>query len=39
MKTIIWAKYRPPVVLQIMEVEKPILNDTEVLVKIYAANQ
>jgi len=37
MKAIVYTQYGPPDVLQLGEVKKPVPNDDEVLIKVYAA--
>jgi NADPH:quinone reductase-like Zn-dependent oxidoreductase len=38
MKAVVCTKYGPPDVLQLRDVEEPILNDSEVLVQVHAAS-
>jgi NADPH:quinone reductase-like Zn-dependent oxidoreductase len=38
MKAIVYTKYGPPDVLHLEEVKKPVLNEDQVLVKVYAAS-
>ena len=38
MKAIVFEKYGPPDVLQLKDVEKPVPEDDEVLIKVYAAS-
>ena len=38
MKAIVYTKYGSPDVLQLEEVEKPVPNDDEALIKVHAAS-
>jgi len=38
MKAIIWTRYGSPAYLRLQEVDKPILNDDQILVKLHAAS-
>ena len=38
MKAIVYTKYGPPAVLQLREVAKPVPEDNQVLVKVYASS-
>jgi NADPH:quinone reductase-like Zn-dependent oxidoreductase len=38
MKAIVWTKYGSPDCLKLQEVEKPVPNDNEVLIKVHAAS-